>query len=140
MTIDSPVASLDPEDWEAFRSEAHAMLDAALDRLQGAGEGRVWTPLPDAEKAAYQAPLPREGMGSEAVQDRMNALLPYGVGNTHPRYFGWVHGAGTPSNMIADITAAAINANLRLRIVVLPEIWLTGCYAMLRPGELIPSL
>jgi aromatic-L-amino-acid decarboxylase len=37
--------------------------------------------------------------------------LPYGAGNTHPRFFGWVHGSGTPQNILAEIAASAINAN-----------------------------
>ncbi|MBR9841744.1 MAG: cytochrome D ubiquinol oxidase subunit I [Rhodobacteraceae bacterium] len=103
---------LDPEDWEAFRAEAHAMLDAAMDQMQSAGNGRVWTPLPEAQKAGLRAPLPREGAGVGAVRAGCEALLSYGVGNAHPRFFGWVHGSGTPGNMIAEIAAAAMNANL----------------------------
>lgn len=112
MSPDDIANSLDPEDWEEFRARAHAMLDAALDQMQSAGEGRVWTPLPAEDKVMYQQPLPRVGVGPGAVQKQIEALLPYGVGNTHPRFFGWVHGAGTPSNILAEIAAAAMNANL----------------------------
>jgi aromatic-L-amino-acid decarboxylase len=110
----SPVQeqSLDPSDWDSFRAQAHRMLDAAVDKMQNNREGRVWTAFPPELKAHYQAPLPTQGLGAEATQAHMQALLPYGVGNTHPRFFGWVHGSGTPSNLIAEIAAAAINANL----------------------------
>ncbi len=101
--------TLDPDDWPAFRAEAHALLDAALDRLQGAGEGPVWQPLPDGIKARLRAPLPHDGGGD---LDLLADILPYGPGNTHPRFFGWVHGAGTPTGLLADIAAAAMNANL----------------------------
>jgi glutamate/tyrosine decarboxylase-like PLP-dependent enzyme len=101
--------TLDPSDWDAFRASAHEMLDASLDQMKSARDGRVWTPLPDNQKQALTAPLPRKGSDINA---QMKALLPHGVGNTHPRFFGWVHGSGTPSNVIADITAAAMNANL----------------------------
>ncbi len=101
--------TLDPSDWDAFRASAHEMLDASLDQMMAARDGRVWNPLPDAQKEALTAPLPRKGTDINA---QMQALLPHGVGNTHPRFFGWVHGSGTPSNVIADITAAAMNANL----------------------------
>lgn len=103
---------LDPKDWGAFRARAHQMLDAALDKMQGATEGRVWTPLPEQNKQAFAQPVPQEGLGGDAVRDQLEALLPYGVGNTHPRFFGWVHGSGTPGNLIADIAASAMNANL----------------------------
>lgn len=88
------------------------MLEAAIDRMQGADEGRVWTPLPQERQAELNAALPHEGRGIAAVRQGCEALLPYGVGNTHPRFFGWVHGSGTPGNMIAEIAAAAMNANL----------------------------
>lgn len=107
-----PEQSLDPLDWTVFREQAHRMLDAAVDKMQNNREGRVWTAFPDDMKATFQARLPVHGIGAEATQSRMQALLPYGVGNTHPRFFGWVHGSGTPGNLIAEIAAAAINANL----------------------------
>ena len=107
-----PEQTLDPADWNAFREQAHRMLDAAVDSMQNYRKGPVWTPLPPTLRTDYQQPLPSEGLGPEATQAHMTALLPYGVGNTHPRFFGWVHGSGTPGNLMADITAAAINANL----------------------------
>jgi aromatic-L-amino-acid decarboxylase len=108
----APEQTLDPTDWQAFRAQAHQMLDAAVDRMQGYREGPVWSPLPPALQANYQVPLPVEGIGADATQAHLKALLPHGVGNTHPRFFGWVHGSGTPGNLMADITAAALNANL----------------------------
>ncbi len=104
--------SLDPENWDALRAAAHDMLDAALAKMQTATEGRVWNPLPDDLKQSLTADLPREGVGIAQTQQAVEALLPYGVGNTHPRFFGWVHGAGTPGAVVADIAAAAMNANL----------------------------
>lgn len=105
-------SSLDPADWQEFRALAHKMVDAAVDKMETAREGRVWTEFPPEMKASLQYPLPSKGLGPAATQQRIEALLPYGVGNTHPRFFGWVHGCGTPGNLIADIAAAAMNANL----------------------------
>ena len=107
-----PEQTLDPADWSVFRAQAHRMLDAAVDRMADYRSGPVWSAFPAALQASYRAPLPIEGIGPQATQAQMAALLPYGVGNTHPRFFGWVHGSGTPSNLMADITAAALNANL----------------------------
>jgi len=80
--------TLDPADWNAFRAQAHRLLDASIDRMERYSEGPVWTPLPPYIQADYQAPLPSKGIGSEAIQSHLTALLPYGVGNTHPRFFG----------------------------------------------------
>ena len=38
-------------------------------------------------------------------------IAPFVVGNTHPRFFGWAHGAGTPVGVVAELIAAALNAN-----------------------------
>jgi glutamate/tyrosine decarboxylase-like PLP-dependent enzyme len=108
----TPQESLDPENWGEFRAQARHMLDAAIDRLQDARQGRVWTELPGEIKDTLKAPLPREGWGVPDVMGRMEALLPYGAGNTNPRFFGWVHGSGTPANLLAEIAASAMNANV----------------------------
>lgn len=98
--------SLDPKNWSAFRQRAHAMLDAAIDHMEGYTDGPVWTPPDTADTSISKDPL-----GENGTDDRLKALLPYGVGNTHPRFLGWVHGAGTPSGLIADMMTSAINAN-----------------------------
>ena len=100
-----------PEEWAALRAHAHALVDASLDRLQSAREGRVWTPPPAELKASLQAPLPRDGTPIAQVATDLAGLLPYGVGNTHPRFFGWVHGAGCPSGVLPELVGAALNAN-----------------------------
>lgn len=111
---DEPTAqeSLDPEDWDEFRAQAHRMLESALDRLQSSRQGRVWTELPVAIKDALKSPLPRQGWGTDDVIGRLETLLPYGAGNTNPRFFGWVHGSGTPSNILAEMAASSMNANV----------------------------
>lgn len=103
---------LDPKDWNSFRSAAHKMLDEAIDKMESAGEGRVWTPLPEKMKTALTADIPEIGLGVLEVQKRIAEILPYGVGNTHPRFFGWVNGAGNPGGLYAEIAAAVMNANL----------------------------
>lgn len=102
---------LDPFDWQDFETHAQRVLKAAIEKLRLARDGRVWTPPPKDLKAELNAPVPRTGMRLDAVADRLERLLPYGVGNTHPRFFGWVHGAGSPGNLLAEIVGAAMNAN-----------------------------
>ncbi len=103
--------TLDPENWDSFRTRAHEMLDVAIDQMATARDGQVWHPVTDQIKQALQVDVPVSG-NPDATDAQMRALLPHGVGNTHPRFFGWVHGSGTPSNIIADMVAAALNANL----------------------------
>jgi aromatic-L-amino-acid decarboxylase len=105
--------SLDPDDWAAFRAQAHSMLDAALDHAEGVRDGPVWTPMPEDVKAALVEPVPMDAQGTDKVcEDLLARVLPYATGNTHPRFLGWVHGAGAPGGIIADIMAAAMNSNL----------------------------
>jgi aromatic-L-amino-acid/L-tryptophan decarboxylase len=103
---------LDPADWDAFRSEAHALLDRLISRLEHAGEGPVWTPMPDTVKRRLAEPPPQTPRGvHDTCTDLAELILPYGTGNTHPRFWGWVHGAGTAGGMLAEMAAAAMNAN-----------------------------
>src|SRR5579859_2326513 len=107
-----PEESLDPKDWEAFRHLAHRALDDALDSLATVGERSVWQSVPGEVRAEFKAPLPRTGQGSEAAyHDYQRLVAPYPLGNTHPRFWGWVIGTGTPMGVVADMLAAAINPN-----------------------------
>jgi glutamate/tyrosine decarboxylase-like PLP-dependent enzyme len=104
--------SLDPHDWDELRTLAHAMLDQAFDHQQHVRRRPVWQPVPQAVRSAIGEKLPREPQGAASVsRDLCQWILPYTTGNTHPRFFGWVHGTGTPGGIIAEMMAAAINAN-----------------------------
>ncbi len=113
MTDKTEEKSLDPENWEAFRALAHEMLDQALEHMATCRERPVWKPVPNEAKQSLMEPLPLEAQNTKEIADTVTkSILPYGVGNTHPKFFGWVHGSGTPGNIIAEIAAAAMNANL----------------------------
>lgn len=86
-----PENSLDPQEWDSFRATAHKMLEAALDKMQHANQGKVWVAPTEGLKRAFLDKLPVKGIGLSNTQSRIEQLLPYGVGNTHPRFFGWVH-------------------------------------------------
>jgi glutamate/tyrosine decarboxylase-like PLP-dependent enzyme len=105
--------SLDPADWEAFRALVHQAVDDAVDFLATIRERPAWQPVPDAVRDALREPLPRTGEPLEASYARFRELiLPYATGNLHPRFFGWVHGAGTPAGALAEFLAGVMNANV----------------------------
>lgn len=105
-------ASLDPADWSRFRAEAHAALDRALGRLEHVADGPVWRPTPGDVRARFEAPLPTAPRDLGDVLADVDALIaPFVVGNTHPRFMGWAHGAGTPVGVVAELVAAALDAN-----------------------------
>ncbi|MEO1562740.1 MAG: pyridoxal-dependent decarboxylase [Pseudomonadota bacterium] len=103
--------TLDPQDWEDLNKEAKLTLDAAMEHWQSMSDGRVWTPFPDHLKSALGFGIPKKGMQISDIRGALVDLMPYGVGNTHPRFFGWVHGSGDPSGVLAEIVASAMNAN-----------------------------
>ncbi|MDE2275193.1 MAG: aspartate aminotransferase family protein [Burkholderiales bacterium] len=89
------------------------MLDDMLDHLQTLRERPVWQPIPAALRSAFRETLPEKGQPLAAVHQRfMTQVLPYAVGNAHPRFMGWVQGGGTPEGMLAEMLAAGLNANL----------------------------
>lgn len=108
-----PSTSLDPEDWDAFRRFAHAALDDMVDVLANVGEGPAWLRVPERVKETLRTTVPRGSLPLESVYDEFTSLvLPYPTGNAHPRFFGWVHGAGTPAGVLAELLAATMNANV----------------------------
>jgi aromatic-L-amino-acid decarboxylase len=109
---DGVARSLDPDNWDEFTRTSHNALDLMIDFLRGVAEGPVWRQAPPEVQARFDAPLPHDGQDFSAVIDIFrSSILPYGTGNLHPLFMGWVHGAGTPYGMIAEMLAAGLNAN-----------------------------
>ena len=107
------VGDLDPADWDATRAQAHRMLDDMLDHIRLIREQPVWQPMPQEVREQFQAPLPRTGQALEDIHaEFLKDILPYNSGNTHPRFMGWVQGAGTVPGMLAELLAAGLNDNL----------------------------
>lgn len=109
--LETAEKSLDPADWKAFRIQAHKMLDDMLDYTEGLNSRHVWQPMSDDVQAHLREPLVEKTL-ADAHADFMQNILPYAVGNAHPRFMGWVHGGGTPVGMMAEMLAAGLNANL----------------------------
>jgi glutamate/tyrosine decarboxylase-like PLP-dependent enzyme len=108
-----PEEGLDPQDWSAMRSLGHRMVDDIFDYWQSVRERPVWQPVPDAVKANLERPLPLEPQAPDQVyQDFVDNVLPYPMGNIHPRFWGWVIGTGTPLGALAEFLGAALNPNM----------------------------
>ena len=106
------VVDLDPTDWDEFRTLSHAALDSMIDYLQSIRERPVWRQAPDDVRNRFRNPLPRRSRDfCDVLADFDSFVRPYATGNTHPLFMGWVHGAGTPVGMIAEMLAAGLNAN-----------------------------
>ena len=111
--MDKPYETLDPENWDEMRALAHRMVDDAITQLETIRERPVWQPIPDEVAARLNVPAPHEPAGAEAAyQEFSETILPYPMGNTHPRFWGWYMGAGTVFGALADFMATMMNPNL----------------------------
>ncbi|MFS8114792.1 pyridoxal-dependent decarboxylase [Rhizobium jaguaris] len=105
--------SLDPDDWQTLRKQGHQMLDDMLDHLETLSEKPVWQPAPSSARALFDAPLPVEATDLAEVHAIFrDNVLPYGSGNIHSGFMGWVQGGGTATGMLAEMLAGGLNANL----------------------------
>lgn len=117
MTSATPLTvheqTLDPEHWDELRGLGHRMVDEMVDWLAGVRERPVWQATSDAAREAFAAPVPREGIGAAGAYEEFVAhVLPYPMGNVHPRFWGWVIGTGTLNGAYAEMLAAVMNPNV----------------------------
>ena len=107
-----PRTDLDPEDWTQMRALSHRALDDMFDWLQSARDRPVWTQMPAQKREALRVPLPASGTALETLySDFRDLILPYGAGNEHPRFMGWVNGGGTAAGLLAELLVAVFNPN-----------------------------
>jgi glutamate/tyrosine decarboxylase-like PLP-dependent enzyme len=89
------------------------MLDDIIDYAEHIRKRPVWQPIPDAVRARFRQALPDLPADLAAVHDEfMRYILPFGTGNSHPGFMGWVHGGGNPVGTLAEMLSAGLNANL----------------------------
>lgn len=102
---------LDPRDWTSFGQEMHELLDQCLARMQAARE-LPWCPHPDDLPGRLKLDKSQQASGVKVTFDHMTRdIMPYATGNTHPGFFGWVHGSGLPVSVGADLVASTMNSN-----------------------------
>jgi aromatic-L-amino-acid/L-tryptophan decarboxylase len=105
--------TLDPTDWELFRTTGHQMVDDMLESQRTVRDRAPWRPVPPETKARLDEPIPFAGMPLDDVYAQFTRdILPYPIGNAHPRFWGWVKGNGTPTGMLAEMLAAGMNPNM----------------------------
>ncbi len=100
--------ALDPDE---FRRLGHRAVDLVADHLAGIAAQPVFVPMsPEARAALVAQKLPDEGSRPDAILAAFEQrVLPYPMGNGHPRFFGWVNSAPAPLGVLADLLAAAMN-------------------------------
>lgn len=102
--------SLDPEDWAEFSALGRRMVDDMAAHLEGIASQPAWRPVPVEVREELRQEVPRRAQGLEAAYEEFRRLiLPYTNGNTHPRFWAWVQGAGDAHGMLAAMLAAGMN-------------------------------
>lgn len=104
--------SLDPADWEQFRQTAHGLLDDMITHIETIRQRPVWQAPADETRQRFTRPLPNGSRElGDVLDDVRTHIMPFATGNLHPLFMGWVHGAGTPVGMVAEIVASGLNMN-----------------------------
>lgn len=104
---------LDPGDWDAFRELGHRMIEEMADYLEHLDDRPVWQEVPGEVRENLERPVPAEPSDpGEVYKEFKRDILPYPIGNIHPRFFGWVEGNGTPTGALAELLAAVMNPNV----------------------------
>lgn len=103
--------SLDPTDWNDYRKQAHKVLDDCIDHLENV-QNNPWQPIDSQTKNDLAPKLPKSGASDHDIAELLTkTVLPTATGNIHPKFFGWVHGTGLTSGLMAEIVAATMNSN-----------------------------
>jgi glutamate/tyrosine decarboxylase-like PLP-dependent enzyme len=98
-------------DLDSFREAGHALVELVADHLAGQRELPVWRPTDEAARARLlDRPLPERGTPlAELVREFETDVLPWPMGNAHPRFFGWVNAAPAPAGVLGELAAAGMN-------------------------------
>ncbi|MCA9840368.1 MAG: aminotransferase class V-fold PLP-dependent enzyme, partial [Trueperaceae bacterium] len=105
--------TLDPQDWQKMRDLAHQMVEDVFNKLEAIRGEPVWQAVPDSVALTFQEALPLEPQGAEkAYQDFKETVMPYPIGNIHPRFWAWYMGSGTVMGALGEFLAASLNSNV----------------------------
>jgi glutamate/tyrosine decarboxylase-like PLP-dependent enzyme len=88
------------------------MVDDMLDYLERVAERPAWQRAPESVKAHFNSGVPLNPQPADEVYGEfLEYVLPYPIGNIHPRFWGWIFGTGTVMGALAEFLAAAMNTN-----------------------------
>ncbi|HTS27437.1 MAG TPA: pyridoxal-dependent decarboxylase [Bryobacteraceae bacterium] len=99
-----------------FRSLGHDLVDRVADFLASIRTHPVTrAESPEEVRAALGASraLPEEGQDPESLlRDAAALLFEHSLFNGHPRFYGYITSSAAPIGTLADLLAAAVNANV----------------------------
>ncbi|HVY99136.1 MAG TPA: pyridoxal-dependent decarboxylase, partial [Dongiaceae bacterium] len=105
--------TLDPASWAEVQALSHRMIDDAVGHLRQVRERPIWRSMPEEVRESFATPVPRVPSPlSEVYRDITEKLMPYPMGNIHPRFWAWYMGSGNFTGALADFLAAVQGSNL----------------------------
>lgn len=100
---------------EQFRDIGHSLVDTLADFLTDLPTGPVTGNDTPAELRALlpAGAIPEHGAPAERLlSDATRLLIDHSLFNGHPRFFGYITAGPAPMGVLAELLAAAINANV----------------------------
>lgn len=105
--------TLDPEDWADAGALSRRILDDAIGYLKDVRERQVWREMPAEVRSFFSTPMPRSPAPMANVYDDVaRNVMPYPMGNTHPRFWSWYMGSSNFTGALGDFLAAIQGSNL----------------------------
>ena len=105
--------TLDPKDWEVSKALMHKMVDEAFDYIKHVRDRKIWQEMPDSVLETFTTSLPKDpSTARDVYKELQETVLPYPMGNIHPRFWAWYMGSGTISGVMGDFWTSVLNPNL----------------------------
>ena len=105
--------SLDPADWEPLRALALRIVEDAVDYTRDVRDRPLWQDMSPEVRARFRSSAPQEGRPlANVYEDLVTNMLPYPMGNIHPRFWMWYMGASNFTGALGDFLAAILGSNL----------------------------
>jgi glutamate/tyrosine decarboxylase-like PLP-dependent enzyme len=106
--LTTPPFDLPPEELRRLGALAADAVASHRERLL---ERPVFGKVGD-RAALFDEPVPEEGQPFEQVLAFVREhVLPYPMGNSHPRFYGFINASADPVGILADFLAAGMNSN-----------------------------
>jgi glutamate/tyrosine decarboxylase-like PLP-dependent enzyme len=110
MSKERKMETLDPENWEEFKTLGQKIMEDALSHLQNIRDYPT-SKMPEEAWQKLLVPFSEKGEGAEKVYNSVSEnLIPYSVYTTRPQFWGWVAGTGSPYGVLVDTLLSSRNS------------------------------
>jgi len=105
--------TLDPSDWADAQALSHRIVDDAVAYLRDVRDRPVWREMPGEVRDFLTTPMPRSPSALTDVYGEVaETVMPYPMGNIHPRFWCWYMGSSNLAGALGDFLAAVQGSNL----------------------------